>query len=243
MRINEKGRSMIEMLGVLAIIGVLSVGGIAGYSKAMAKFKANKTIDLISHTVANTRILFGSQNNYADLGAWDTTVQTMAYNAKLFPDENMKSATQFVNAYAGNIGLYSGDRFQTGDHKAFVIALTALPQSACIDLATQDWAASSGAGFVAMAVEGATSIALPAATAGTLKTIIEVPTNTCASTTATTSSASTNDTIQLSDTETPAAGSATPSILCGRDGQPMSTIVATKGCSGADFNNIYLKFF
>ena len=31
------GRSMIEMLGVLAIVGVLSVGGIAGYSKAMEK--------------------------------------------------------------------------------------------------------------------------------------------------------------------------------------------------------------
>ena len=29
---NESGRCMIEMLGVLAIIGVLSVGGIAGYS-------------------------------------------------------------------------------------------------------------------------------------------------------------------------------------------------------------------
>ena len=38
----EKGRSMIEMLGVLAIIGVLSVGGIAGYSKAMMKYKINK---------------------------------------------------------------------------------------------------------------------------------------------------------------------------------------------------------
>ena len=36
---QEKGRSMVEMLGVLAIIGVLSVGGIAGYSKAMNKFK------------------------------------------------------------------------------------------------------------------------------------------------------------------------------------------------------------
>ena len=32
---NQIGRSMVEMLGVLAIIGVLSVGGIAGYSKAM----------------------------------------------------------------------------------------------------------------------------------------------------------------------------------------------------------------
>ena len=40
----ETGRSMIEMLGVLAIIGVLSVGGIAGYSKAMEKFKVNKII-------------------------------------------------------------------------------------------------------------------------------------------------------------------------------------------------------
>ena len=39
------GRSMIEMLGVLAIVGVLSVGGIAGYSKAMEKYKINKTIN------------------------------------------------------------------------------------------------------------------------------------------------------------------------------------------------------
>ena len=42
--VNIAGRSMIEMLGVLAIIGVLSVGGIAGYSKAMEKWKLNKAI-------------------------------------------------------------------------------------------------------------------------------------------------------------------------------------------------------
>ena len=42
---NSFGRSMIEMLGVLAIIGVLSVGWIAGYFKAMEKFKINKTIE------------------------------------------------------------------------------------------------------------------------------------------------------------------------------------------------------
>ena len=40
--ICSAGRSMIEMLGVLAIIGVLSVGGIAGYSKAMEKWKINQ---------------------------------------------------------------------------------------------------------------------------------------------------------------------------------------------------------
>ena len=38
---TQFGRSMIEMLGVLAIIGVLSIGGLAGYSKAMKKIKLN----------------------------------------------------------------------------------------------------------------------------------------------------------------------------------------------------------
>ncbi len=42
---NQNGRSMIEMLGVLAIVGILSVGGIAGYSKAMTKYKLNKLVE------------------------------------------------------------------------------------------------------------------------------------------------------------------------------------------------------
>ena len=49
MKQNQFGRSMIEMLGVLAIIAVLSVGGIAGYSKAMEKFKVNKAISEYSY--------------------------------------------------------------------------------------------------------------------------------------------------------------------------------------------------
>ena len=41
----ESGRSMVEMLGTLAIIGVLSIGGIAGYSYGMDKYRANETIN------------------------------------------------------------------------------------------------------------------------------------------------------------------------------------------------------
>ena len=42
---NESGRSMVEMLGVLAIVGVLSAGALKGYSAAMFKHKMNQTID------------------------------------------------------------------------------------------------------------------------------------------------------------------------------------------------------
>ena len=53
MKQNQSGRSMIEMLGVLAIIAVLSVGGIAGYSKAMQKWKSNLQLNMLSELIAN----------------------------------------------------------------------------------------------------------------------------------------------------------------------------------------------
>ena len=45
---SQSGRSMVEMLGVLAIIGVLSVGGIAGYSLSMRRHRANGIVDYAS---------------------------------------------------------------------------------------------------------------------------------------------------------------------------------------------------
>ena len=42
---NELGRSMVEILGVLAIIGVLSIGSIQGYLYAFNKYNANETIN------------------------------------------------------------------------------------------------------------------------------------------------------------------------------------------------------
>ncbi len=42
---NESGRSMVEMLGTLAIMGLLSVGGISGYTTAMNNHKANEAIN------------------------------------------------------------------------------------------------------------------------------------------------------------------------------------------------------
>ena len=43
---GQSGRSMVEMLGVLAIIGVLSVGGIAGYRYAMDQYHINQALRL-----------------------------------------------------------------------------------------------------------------------------------------------------------------------------------------------------
>ncbi|MBQ8785857.1 MAG: hypothetical protein IJZ59_07465 [Alphaproteobacteria bacterium] len=64
---NEKGRSMVEMLGVLAIIGVLSTAGIAGYTKAMEKFKINTAANQISTIISNYNTLMLNSPNKNDL--------------------------------------------------------------------------------------------------------------------------------------------------------------------------------
>ena len=42
---QEQGRSMVEMLGVLAVVGVLSAGGIAGYTYAMDRHRTNELLN------------------------------------------------------------------------------------------------------------------------------------------------------------------------------------------------------
>ncbi len=45
MKANESGRTMVEMLGTLAIIGVLSIGGVTGYGRAMNAYRTNSAME------------------------------------------------------------------------------------------------------------------------------------------------------------------------------------------------------
>ena len=66
----ENGRSMVEMLGVLAVAGVLSIGGVAGYRYAMDKMNANDIINEVRKravTASQQRIL-GQNVNLSEYG-------------------------------------------------------------------------------------------------------------------------------------------------------------------------------
>ncbi len=168
MRVNESGRSMIEMLGVLAIIGVLSVGGIAGYSKAMNKFKTNKVSDNVSMLVANIKTLYAQQNTYTDLD------NANAVSMGVVPDELVTDATAgtLTNAFNGPVFINEADSTVDGDTKAFVIEFTQLSREACITLATNDWGSGYSSGLIAIEVKGnATATAAPTARDDSLDTV------------------------------------------------------------------------
>ena len=142
----QSGRSMIEMLGVLAIIGVLSVGGIAGYSKAMMKYRINKTIEQITLIAGNVRAFFAPQKSYDGFyiqpGCGNGC--EVAHKAKLVPEEMMELNSNgklniVKNEFGGNVWGNSTGKNSSTDKQAFVLSFWSIPLEPCIELVSHDW--------------------------------------------------------------------------------------------------------
>ena len=128
---DQNGRSMVEMLGVLAIIGVLSVGGISGYSKAMAKFKLTKAQDQISMLLMNIRTAFATSPNYSGLNN-DAAIDYNIAPGDMVPDVN---GTAINHAFGGAVTVKAEDP----NSQYFSIQLDGLGNEACQALASSDW--------------------------------------------------------------------------------------------------------
>jgi len=140
---------MIEMLGVLAIIGVLSVGGIAGYSKAMQKYRINKAIEQITLIAGNVRTFFGPQGNYDGLDSGRDTGRAIIKKAKLVPEEMWEDGKTYPqNVWGNSVGLGAGDKSSGGDKKAFYMTYP-MPNEydICIEIFSYDWT-NAGVTFI-----------------------------------------------------------------------------------------------
>lgn len=143
---------MVEMLGVLAIIGVLSIGGISGYSKAMAKFRVNKTLDQISMLVMNIRSLYSANINYQGL------TDKIAIQMGIIPRDMLPSgkteadASSIINAYQGEVRIGAAD--VGGTNRSFYIIYSGLTRDACVAIATADWGSQAGSGLQAIQIKG-----------------------------------------------------------------------------------------
>jgi len=153
---NESGRSMVEMLGVLAIVGVLSIGGIAGYSKAMAKYKMNKALDQISMVVTNTRTIFGNQYSYYGLN------NTSAINYEIFGDDAIKTTGTGENAQKtlenpfrkGITIAASCDSTDTTYCPSFTLKYVVETANQAATIASGDWGSSESSGLESINVCG-----------------------------------------------------------------------------------------
>ena len=122
---SSVGRSMIEMLGVLAIIAVLSVGGIAGYSKAMTKWRVNKVLQQITDIAVNTHIAYKQQKNFKGLN------NQIAIKAGLIPQELIQSNNEIKDAFDDLIMIEDINGEYDTDGIGFTIMLQTYSKEKC----------------------------------------------------------------------------------------------------------------
>ena len=128
------GRSMVEMLGVLAIIGVLSVGAIAGYSKAMNKYKLNKQAEQISSILDYVNIHMGEfKRSKTSISANMIPILT---KLNIIPKEMIRKNSVYAVYDAFNTAMYI-QNYTIGDgdyHFEFLFYLNKGKKDACMNL-------------------------------------------------------------------------------------------------------------
>ena len=156
MKNNQSGRSMIEMLGVLAIIGVLSVGGLAGYAKMMSQYRINTTLQQIQIITSKLSVQGSNGGSYEGLSAYT------AYRLGALPNELIESIdteknVTLSNTYAGNVkiepaSVVSGTCNSDCDYQAYTLTYTGLPESACLALGGSTWNSAQNSSMIGFGV-------------------------------------------------------------------------------------------
>lgn len=148
---EQNGRSMIEMLGVLAIIGILSVGGFSLVNKMQGANEVNKILDELSTLATKSRVVIRDYDGAA--GAINKYICT----SKAIPDEFWEAMELDSDGKCKDIDFVgSGDVvykvYYIGDKVVYAIEASNLSEEACMQIATTNWGAPGTSGFIGMSV-------------------------------------------------------------------------------------------
>lgn len=122
---QESGRSMIEMLGVLLIMGVLTVTSVGMISMAMRTQKRATVNDEVIQIVTGVRQLLGEYDDFSHID-----------NSTIFAAIGMKDK----NPYGGKYEL----AVDPANPNQFIVSITGLSQSDCAAFVTKAWQDSVG---------------------------------------------------------------------------------------------------
>ena len=122
---QESGRSMIEMLGVLAIMGVITVGAIEMIQLAMNTQKRNTVNEEVLQIVTQVRNVYGEYDDFSNIN------KSTVFNAISMSDKNPYGGKYEVEVNPSN-------------PRQFVVSITGLSKNECETFTTKAWSDSVG---------------------------------------------------------------------------------------------------
>ena len=139
----NSGRSMIEMMGVLTIIGALSTGGIVGYTKALRQNKIKTSVEQINVISGHLSTIGANGGLYRGLN------NKAAIKFKAVLPEMNPSGDTLINPFGGSVTIASAKLLNGGgDDQAYTIEYGGLDVDACATLASHDWGNAANSSFI-----------------------------------------------------------------------------------------------
>ncbi len=146
-KIFASGRSMVEMIGVLSIVGFLTLGGIWGFDQAARKLRVNDLKDEISTLIANIRSMFFKLDDYAGLSPY------VLIHSGFVPERMIsEDQTKILNANQGEVTIAPAQT-TVDDNGAFILIYNGLNSYQCRELVTANWGSDIQSGFLGITIK------------------------------------------------------------------------------------------
>ena len=142
MKANEFGRSVVKILGILILIGILCVAGIAKYNEVRYENNLNVSKEQMATIADNIRKAYSSRRNYDNLN------NETAIALGVIPEDMITDDHRIVDALGAEIAISATNSLSGGHCDAtefspcdsFAIKITGMPKKQTIDFATSSWA-------------------------------------------------------------------------------------------------------
>ena len=131
---QQSGRSMIEMVGVLAVMGLITAAAFVLINSALSSQRLSRVDDDVSGIVNGVRLLYNAQADFTGVG--EDTLYLLGYGT---PANGTEAAKPYQNPYGGSYDLAA----VTG--RKFTITITGLGQKTCTVLKSRNWPAGGAA--------------------------------------------------------------------------------------------------
>ncbi|MDD4519977.1 MAG: hypothetical protein EOM53_01500 [Alphaproteobacteria bacterium] len=131
----QKGRTLIEMIGVLGIIGLLTVGALSGYSVAIDSMKVREMGEDLFAAAQNIKKLYSWQKNYKEITLEGTNLPQKLCKEEIFPSGciTKDGTTTIKHALGGTVTVTA-----PADGASFSLNYSGLSSEECFKIASQN---------------------------------------------------------------------------------------------------------
>lgn len=128
---DESGRTMLEMLGVLGIMGIIMYGAVAGINYGMSTYKINQIYNEVQEAVQSIQDIYSWQRGYPESFDLETLCQNDVF-------VRCDGGTP-KNVYENNISVEGIGSCSSSICSSFKVSYAGIDEDICYRLKEMDW--------------------------------------------------------------------------------------------------------